>query len=49
MKNSQIEDLLRINALAPIMLSKYLVRSMMADGGGRIVNVTSIIGFTGYT
>ena len=49
MKNSQIEDLLRLNTLAPIMLSKYVVRSMMADGGGRIVNVTSIIGFTGYS
>jgi 3-oxoacyl-[acyl-carrier protein] reductase len=49
MKNSQIEQLLRVNTLAPIMLSKYVVRSMMADGGGRIVNVTSIIGFTGYS
>jgi 3-oxoacyl-[acyl-carrier protein] reductase len=49
MKNSQIEELLRVNTLAPIMLSKYVVRSMMADGGGRIVNVTSIIGFTGYS
>ena len=48
MKNSQIAELLRVNTLAPIMLSKYVVRSMMADGGGRIVNVTSIIGFTGY-
>jgi 3-oxoacyl-[acyl-carrier protein] reductase len=49
MKNSQIEELLRVNTLAPIMLSKYVVRSMMADGGGRIVNVTSIIGFSGYS
>jgi 3-oxoacyl-[acyl-carrier protein] reductase len=49
MKNSQIEQLVRVNALAPMMLSKYVVRAMMADGGGRIVNVTSIIGFTGYS
>jgi 3-oxoacyl-[acyl-carrier protein] reductase len=49
MRNAQIEELLRVNTLAPIMLSKYLVRSMMADGGGRIVNVASIIGFTGYS
>jgi 3-oxoacyl-[acyl-carrier protein] reductase len=49
MQNSQIERLLRVNTLAPIMLSKYVVRSMMADGGGRIVNVASIIGFTGYS
>jgi 3-oxoacyl-[acyl-carrier protein] reductase len=49
MQNSQIERLLRVNTLAPIMLSKYVVRSMMADGGGRIVNVASIIGFTGFS
>jgi 3-oxoacyl-[acyl-carrier protein] reductase len=49
MKNSQIEELLRLNTLAPIMLSKYVVRSMMADGGGRIVNVASVVGFTGYS
>jgi 3-oxoacyl-[acyl-carrier protein] reductase len=49
MKNSQIEQLVRVNTLAPMMLSKYVVRAMMADGGGRIVNVTSIIGFTGYS
>jgi 3-oxoacyl-[acyl-carrier protein] reductase len=49
MKNSQIEELLRINTLAPIVLSKYVSRAMMADGGGRIVNVASIIGFTGYS
>src|ERR1700722_6745618 len=49
MQNSQIERLLRVNTLAPIMLSKYVVRAMMADGGGRIVNGSSIIGFTGYS
>ena len=30
-------------------LTKYVVRSMMADGGGRIVNVSSIVTFTGFT
>jgi 3-oxoacyl-[acyl-carrier protein] reductase len=49
MKDSQIEQLLRVNTLAPIMLSKYMVRQMMADGGGRIVNVASIVAFTGYS
>ena len=49
MHNSQIEQLIRVNTLAPIVLSKYVVRSMMSEGGGRIVNVTSIIGFTGYS
>jgi len=49
MHNSQIERLVRVNTLSPIVLTKYVVRHMMADGGGRIVNVASIIGFTGYS
>jgi len=49
MHNTQIDELVRVNTLSPIILTKYLVRSMMADGGGRIVNVASIIGFTGYS
>ena len=49
MHNSQIERLIRVNTVSPLVFSKYVVRSMMADGGGRIVNVASIIGFTGYS
>ena len=48
MPDAQIEQLLRINTLAPIILSKYVVRSMLADGGGRIVNMSSIVATTGY-
>jgi 3-oxoacyl-[acyl-carrier protein] reductase len=47
---SRIEQLVRVNTLSPIVLTKYVVRSMLADGGGgRIVNVASILGFTGYS
>jgi 3-oxoacyl-[acyl-carrier protein] reductase len=49
MRTSQIEQLVRINTLSPIVLSKYVVRAMIADGGGRIVNIASIVGFTGYS
>ncbi len=49
MHNSQIEELVRINTLSPIVLTKFVVRSMMSEGAGRIVNVASIIGFTGYS
>jgi 3-oxoacyl-[acyl-carrier protein] reductase len=49
MHNTKIETLVRVNTVAPIVLTKYVVRQMMADGGGRIVNVASIIGFTGYS
>ena len=49
MPTSQIEQLMRVNTLSPIVLSKYVVRSMMASGGGRIVNLASITAFTGYS
>jgi 3-oxoacyl-[acyl-carrier protein] reductase len=49
MHNSQIEKLIRLNTLSPIVLTKYVVRYMMADGGGRVVNVSSIMAFTGYS
>jgi 3-oxoacyl-[acyl-carrier protein] reductase len=49
MHNSQIEQLIRVNTLSPIVLTKYVVRAMMSENAGRIVNVASIIGFTGYS
>jgi 3-oxoacyl-[acyl-carrier protein] reductase len=49
MHNTQIEELVRVNTVSPIVLTKYAVRSMLSEGGGRIVNVASIIGFTGYS
>jgi 3-oxoacyl-[acyl-carrier protein] reductase len=48
MHSSEIEALVRLNVLSPIILSKYVVRQMMADGGGRIINISSIIASTGY-
>jgi 3-oxoacyl-[acyl-carrier protein] reductase len=49
MGDSQIERLTRLNIVSPLVLTKYIVRSMMVDGGGRIVNVASIVAFTGYS
>jgi 3-oxoacyl-[acyl-carrier protein] reductase len=49
MHNSQIEQLVRLNTLSPMVMTKYVVRSMMADGGGRIVNISSIVAGTGYS
>lgn len=48
MPNARIAELVQLNTLSPILLTKYVVRAMMADGGGRIVNVGSIVAFTGY-
>jgi 3-oxoacyl-[acyl-carrier protein] reductase len=48
MHNSEIEALMRLNVLSPIILTKYVVRHMMAAGAGRIINMSSIIASTGY-
>lgn len=49
MPNAKIAELVRLNTLSPMVFTKYVVRAMMADGGGRIVNVASIVAFTGYS
>ena len=51
MHNAQIERTVQLNTISPLILTKYVVRSMMAGagGGGRIVNIASIVGFTGYS
>jgi 3-oxoacyl-[acyl-carrier protein] reductase len=46
----QIEQVVRLNVVSPIVLSKHVLRTMLADGaGGRIVNLASIVAFTGYS
>jgi len=49
MRDEQIENLLRLNTLAPILLTKYVVRAMMVERAGRIVNISSIVASTGYS
>ncbi|WP_413432501.1 SDR family NAD(P)-dependent oxidoreductase [Crateriforma spongiae] len=49
MHDSQIEELLRVNVLASILVTKYASRSMLSRRTGRIVNVASIIASTGFS
>lgn len=49
MSHAQIEALIRLNTTAPIILTKYATRSMMAKGEGRVVNMASIIASTGFS
>ncbi|MBV9862907.1 MAG: SDR family oxidoreductase [Alphaproteobacteria bacterium] len=50
MPDAEIEHLVRLNTLSPLMLTKQVVRSMMANGGGgRILNLASIVASTGYS
>jgi 3-oxoacyl-[acyl-carrier protein] reductase len=48
MRDRDIEALIRLNTLAPILLTKYVVRTMMALGEGRIINIASVVAATGY-
>jgi 3-oxoacyl-[acyl-carrier protein] reductase len=48
MRDTDIEQLMRLNVIAPLVLSKYVVRAMMLERAGRIVNISSIVGSTGY-
>ncbi len=50
MRDEQIETLARLNMIAPIILTKYVLRSMLIERAGRIVNIASIVGgSTGYS
>lgn len=45
---ARIEELMRLNVTSPLVLTKYLVRPMMSQRAGRIVNVSSIVATTGF-
>lgn len=49
MHESQIKELVEINTIAPIILTKYISRQMLIANQGRIINISSIIANTGYT
>jgi 3-oxoacyl-[acyl-carrier protein] reductase len=49
MRDSDIERLIRLNTISPIVLTKYVARMMMAERNGRIVNIASIVASTGYS
>jgi 3-oxoacyl-[acyl-carrier protein] reductase len=49
MHDTRIQQLVNLNIVSPVILTKYVVRAMMGDGGGRIVNLASIVGSTGYS
>ena len=48
MHETDIAKLLTVNLHSPILLSKYVSRSMLLGGEGRIINVSSIIASTGF-
>jgi len=49
MRDEAIEQLVRVNTVSPIVLTKYVLRSMMLERAGRVVNISSIVSAAGYT
>ncbi len=49
MRDQDIQRLIQLNTLSPIILTKYVVRGMMLQKEGRIVNISSIVASTGYS
>jgi 3-oxoacyl-[acyl-carrier protein] reductase len=49
MPTADIEALLRLNTLSPIVLTRHVMRGMIAAGRGRIVNLSSVVAETGYS
>ncbi len=49
MHDKDIERLIRLNTVSPIVLTKYVARGMMTERRGRIVNIASIVASTGYS
>jgi 3-oxoacyl-[acyl-carrier protein] reductase len=46
---SKIQELVHLNTLAPLVLTKFVLRSMLVSGKGRIINVSSIVSFSGHS
>ena len=49
MPDPEIEALVRLNVTAPLVVTKYAVKSMLAHSGGRVVNISSVVSHTGYS
>lgn len=49
MRDHDIQRLIQLNTVSPIVLSKYVLKSMMSQRDGRIVNIASIVAATGYS
>lgn len=49
MREAEIQRLIQLNTVAPILLTKYVLKSMMSQREGRIVNIASIVASTGYS
>jgi 3-oxoacyl-[acyl-carrier protein] reductase len=49
MLDRDVQRLIQLNTVSPILLTKYAVRSMMLQREGRIINIASVVAATGYS
>ena len=49
MRDSAVAELVHLNSTSPMILTKYVLRSMMLERTGRIVNISSVVAATGYS
>jgi 3-oxoacyl-[acyl-carrier protein] reductase len=47
-RDEDVDALLDVNLRATIQITKLVVRHMLVSGSGRIVNISSIVGLSGY-
>ena len=47
MKDEDIDDVLNINLAGTIKLTRFLLKNMLKNKFGRIINISSVVGFTG--
>jgi 3-oxoacyl-[acyl-carrier protein] reductase len=45
---TEIEQIVSLNILSPIIMTKHLIRPMLQQRSGRVVNMSSIVAKTGY-
>jgi 3-oxoacyl-[acyl-carrier protein] reductase len=48
-KDQDVEKLICLNVTVPLLMTKHVLKSMLPSGQGRIVNISSIVGATGYS
>lgn len=48
MHNSEIQNMVNLNIVSPLILTKYIVRPMLSVREGRIINISSIVANSGY-
>jgi 3-oxoacyl-[acyl-carrier protein] reductase len=49
MRPTEIEALVRLNTLSPLLLTRAVVKTMMAHGQGRVVNMASVVAVSGFS